>query len=456
MRVKIRENRIIVAFGLLMLLFHLVFTRLMIKTDDGNFLGIVNSSDFTYIGWLIERYLSVSGRTVGELLLAFFLKRNLIYWKIINTAMITYISHFLYKISELFGGNADKEHRQIFSCCGMFLMIVSCLNPSVFWYAGSFSYLWPFAGMLMTVSPFVSYVFGKQVSDLRFAISFFTAVIGTMQEQSAACCTVLYLILMATVILRKLKVRAVMFMPLIPIALCDWFMLVSPGRNGRIAMETSASFERYSEYGFFEKLGCGFASFFSNCFYLSAFLMVIFIALMSIVIYEKSQVKSKARLFVIVGNTFSVSVCILINSVVFFKEKNLPHIVFRNAFTQLNFNGDFIVLFVSGFILLSVILTMLFALAKTDATIGLCVGLCFAASLCSALILSFSPTVFSSGQRVAFFSNMFIVVACVILFSRTLNTKIIDKIFKAAVIYAVATFILDCFAFRLAEHPIMG
>lgn len=454
MKTEISKNRIIIFYGFLILIFHLFFTRLMIKTDDGNFLGIVNGSDFTYVGWLTERYLAVSGRTAGEFLLTFFLKHNLIYWKIINTAMVIYVAHFINKISGYFSGTADEEKRQIFSCCSMFLMIVSCLNPSVFWYAGSFSYLWPFAGMLMTVSPYVSCVFGKRVSDLRFAVSFFTAVIGTMQEQSAACCTVFYLILMLTVILQKREIKAVMFMPMIPIALCDWFMLASPGRNGRIAMESASSFKMYSDYGVSGKLGCGFASFFSNCIYLSGFLMIIFVALLSVAVYEKGKRKSKAAVALV--NTVSFLVCVPINLAVSLKEKSLVHIIFRTAFTENSFSLEFYVLFVSGIILLAVISVMLFSLLRSDTVTGVCVGLCFAAGLCSAVILSFSPTVFSSGQRVAFFSNMFIVIACVILFSCITNAKVIDRVLKSAVIYAAGTFIIDCFAFRLAEHPIMG
>lgn len=452
---RINENGIIIAFGLLIFIFHLFFVRLFIKTDDGNFLGIVFRPDFTYASWLTERYLTVSGRSVGEFLLTFFLRHNLIFWKIINTVMITYISYFWFKLSKLFGFKTDKTKQQIFCCCGLFLMLVSCLNPSVFWYAGTFSYLWPFAGMLMTVSPLVSYIFDSNVKDIRWLASFFFAFIGTSQEQAAACCTALYIFLLFIAILKKKAIKVSMLIPLVPIAVCDWFLFTAPGAKGRNAMEAGASFPAYAEYNIFQKLGCGFASFFSNSYYLSFFLMIIFVVLLSVAIYERSE-NSKTKKLLIAANIFTVTACVLVNVIFSAMGKSLAHIIFRTAFNENKFNMSFYALYVTGFLLTALIAAMVVVLMRLDKTVGISTGLCVAAGFCSAIVMSFSPTVFSSGQRVAFYTNAFVITACVILLSSISPSKYAERICKAAVIYGVATFVIDCFAYRLVEHPLMG
>ena len=273
-----------------------MISRLLIKTDDGHFSGIVNAPDFTYSGWLTERYNTVSGRTIGEFLLVFFLRNNLIFWKLANSLMMTYPVYFWCKLSETFKGGFTSDEKQVYCCCGIFTMFVSCLNPAALWYAGSFSYLWPFCGILMTVAPLVFYVLNGRFSVSSLIISIFAAFIGTMQEQSAACCIAIYVFLLAVIFIRKMKFRISMLLPLIPMVLCSYSMFNSPGAKGRIVMETSASFERFAEFDVFDKLLCGLSTFFSNSFYFSNFLIIVFTALLSIAIYDKVKFK---RLLVI-------------------------------------------------------------------------------------------------------------------------------------------------------------
>lgn len=79
MREKLKEflnspRSIIDAFSAAVLFFCTVFTRLILKTDDGHFLGILHRNGFTVTSWLHERYTTVSGRIVGEWLMINFLR----------------------------------------------------------------------------------------------------------------------------------------------------------------------------------------------------------------------------------------------------------------------------------------------------------------------------------------------------------------------------------------------
>lgn len=454
-KIKTARNIPLIAFGIIITIFCLLFLRLFIKTDDGNFLGIVSTPDFTYSGWLAQRYDSVSGRTVGEFLLAFFLSHNIFFWKLANSAFIIYVVYFWCRLSECFNGEYSIDERRVFCCCGIFLMIVSCLNPSAFWFAGSFSYLWPFAGVLLTVTPLVLYVFSGKLSSAGIIISCFSALVGTMQEQSAACCTALYIILILFILIKKQKIKTIMFLPLITILLSDFWLFTSPGISGRVSMEAQNGFERYLDFNIFQKLGCGLSVLFANSFYLSFFLIMVFVFLLTLIISEKKG-DGSCKAFLWITNLFSCFVCVVLNVIVSAFERALPHMIFRKAFTSGEYGLGFYILFFAGCILALIILAMLVSLIAADRVTGVSVVLCVAAGFFSTLAMSFSPTVFSSGQRVAFYANMFIITACVILISSIRKTKLSNTIYTFSIIYACGSFAVNCIAFVIAENPLMG
>lgn len=105
MREKLKEfqnspRSIIAVFSAAVLFFCTVFTRLILKTDDGHFLGILHRNGFTVTSWLHERYTTVSGRIVGEWLMINFLRLPLIFWKLFIAALIIYIMYFLCRLSD--------------------------------------------------------------------------------------------------------------------------------------------------------------------------------------------------------------------------------------------------------------------------------------------------------------------------------------------------------------------
>ena len=103
MKNKIYQHRIVCGFGALMFLFYLLFTKLILKSDDGHFLGIINEAGFNIFDWLRLRYETISGRTFCELLTALFLSENIIYWKIFSSALWVVFALILIKITSAFG-----------------------------------------------------------------------------------------------------------------------------------------------------------------------------------------------------------------------------------------------------------------------------------------------------------------------------------------------------------------
>ena len=445
----------IVVFGALMLIFSLFFTRLLIKMDDGNFLGIFSAPDFTYFGWLKERYLTWDGRTASEFCFALFLRHNIIWWKIFNAATIAYIACFWTKLSGCFRGGMPLKERQIFCCGAMFLMLVSCLNPSVFWFAGALTYLWPFSAMTMTVAPLLFYVLEGKLNRKLLLLAVPAALLGASQEQSAACCTALYVILLISLFAKKLPFKVSLLLPAVPMLAGDYLLLSSPGAALRMESELSG-FERFAEMSVTDKLFCGLSNFFANSYYLSNFLIILFIALLSALIFDMAENKRKAKGLLIAANAFSCAVCVALNYSAAALGGGLAHMIVRAAFKDGEFTVSFYLLIAFGCALTLLIAAMLAFLLFRNKKIGLPVVLCVAAGFCSAMVLGFSSSIFNSGQRAYFFTNMFVITACVIIFSSLRQTRLTSFLYKVSLFYAAATFAVDCVAFRLAELPLMG
>lgn len=201
MREKLKEfqnspHSIIAAFSAAVLFFCTVFTRLILKTDDGHFLGILHRNGFTVTSWLHERYTTVSGRIVGEWLMINFLRLPLIFWKLFIAALIIYIMYFLCRLSDFLGEKADAKQRYIFACSVPLAVFLPCLNPSVFWFAGSFTFLVPFAALLITVTPLTFEVFGGRVNPMAYVAAAIASVVAASQEQSCAAALALQVILL--------------------------------------------------------------------------------------------------------------------------------------------------------------------------------------------------------------------------------------------------------------------
>ena len=99
MKKTIKENYPLFVFGVTITAFVLIFTRFFMKMDDGNFLGIALAPDFTYEGFLTERYNNISGRTINEFLVMFFCRHNIIWWKLFISTLLIFIVCFFSYIS---------------------------------------------------------------------------------------------------------------------------------------------------------------------------------------------------------------------------------------------------------------------------------------------------------------------------------------------------------------------
>ncbi len=451
----IKDNYPLFAFGVGITAFVLIFTRYFMKMDDGNFLGIATAPDFSYEEFLTYRYNNISGRTINEFIVMFFCRHNIILWKLFISSLLIFIVLFFNRLSTYFSGEFSKNQRQIFCASGIFMMMVSCLNPSVFWFAGSFTYLFPFAGLCAVSLPFIKYIYEKQVSLPACLLGILGCAAACSQEQGAICCIALVIIFFIFIRIKKLRFKPLFLLNLIAGVGFSVHLFTSPGMAQRSEME-STGFESFNSMGIMQKLFCGISVFFANSFYLSVVLIIVLVAFLSAMIFSVFKNSSVTKKALIVVNIFTVFVCLGVNIVCCIRGKGLAHVIIRRAFLSSSFSAESIALIVFGFLLVLLILCLSVFLAVKKPETGIPVLLCLSAGFGCGLMMGFSSSIFSSGQRVFFLTNMFIITALVILVSSVSKTTLSKKAYSLSVFYALATAIINIFAFTFAEHPLMG
>lgn len=448
-----KEKYSLIIFSAVTFAFYLFFTHLIIKTDDGHFLGILNEEDFRLVDWLENRYLTVSGRTVSEFLMMSFLKINPIFWKIFATVSFVFIAWFLQKICSAFSGTLTQKQKNIFCCSVPFLVFIGALNPGAFWFAGSFTFLFPFTAFLLTVAPLTFEFFEIKNNKFVFNITaVFASLLACSQEQTSAL-TLAFLTVLFIANSFKKKLRFYHAPPMFfGFAGAVW-LFASPGMTGRQAME-SGSFPRFDEMSIFEKILCGFSNYFGYSFFLSLIVTGIFALLLFFTVsstYKDRFIKIFTKVFI--GFFAVVSIGLNVFYIVF--NKTIPDKGFEKLFKNGDYNFINILTLVWCFLLLVLFAVMFLLLIKKDKKLGITVSLLFAASVASAVVMGFSSSIYASGQRVFYFTDMLMLFASAILISAG-KGKYITVICDTATIIAVGMFILNCFNFALLEIPIMG
>lgn len=462
MREKLKKfcessRSIIAGYSAAVLFFCTVFTRLILKTDDGHFLGMLHRNGFTVTSWLHERYTTVSGRIVGEWLMINFLRLPLIFWKLFIAALIIYIMYFLCRLSDFFGEKASAKQRYIFACSVPLAVFLPCLNPSVFWFAGSFTFLVPFAALLITVTPLTFEVFGGRVNPnpIAYIAAAIASVVAASQEQSCAAVLALQVILLIfSAYQRKLRFRQ--FIPLLPSAVSTAVLILSPGLRGRGAMEAASGFERFSKMNIFEKLLCRFSNYFAFSFFFSLITTAVFLVLLGASVYEAFGGSRRIKIISSIFAIFASMLCVGANAAYIIIRRTTPDKGFEKMFKSGNYLPLELAVIALCFVFLFSIFILIAALIKKNKKLGFTVGVLFSAAVCCAAVLGFSSSVYASGQRVFYFTEMFTLIACAAMYSSLSESK--AKKFAG---YAVPTaafifYIINCFTYTFLEIPIMG
>lgn len=459
MREKLKEFQnspcsIIAAFSAAVLFFCTVFTRLILKTDDGHFLGILHRNGFTVTSWLHERYTTVSGRIVGEWLMINFLRLPLIFWKLFIAALIIYIMYFLCRLSDF----SAKRQAQT----EIYLRLLGAV--------GSISAMPQLVGVLVCRFVYISRSVRRpayhgdtsHIRGIRRARESYSicrrrdcfcrrGISGAVMCRSARAAGD-----SADFSAYQRRLRFRQFIPLLPSAVSAAVLVFSPGLRGRGAMEAASGFERFSKMNIFERLLCGFSNYFAFSFFFSLITTVVFLVLLGASVYEAFGGSRKIKKITSVFAIFASVLCVGVNAAYIIIRRTTPDKGFEKMFKSGNYLSLELAVIALCFVFLFSIFILITALIKKNKKLGFTVGVLFSAAVCCAAVLGFSSSVYASGQRVFYFTEMFTLIACAAMYSSLSDSK--AKKFAGYVVPTAAFifYIINCFTYTFLEIPIMG
>lgn len=407
----------------------LIHLSINFSNDDLWFAKQLNK--FSYIGYVINRYNTWSSRLIIETLLITLTRNNIIIWKILDILI------FLLGISlSIYFVNKKKYNFIKITGCLLFLLYPLLDMSSAGWVSTTLNYLWCFSLGLLSFIPIIKFERKEKIGKIIYIISTLGLIYATNQEQMCAIIFGLNFVYILHNIINKRKLSRYSIICLIVSAIGLLFILTCPGNENRTLNEISTWYPEFKKYGILQKTFLGVISTFDILLSNKAILLI-FVTFLSYgcFIYSKRKISKIISLF----NFITV----LANTIFFSNFINLFPSV-QKIYSILNYHGisnyplkySFITFSLCILFLINMIYMLYVIFHKKD----LLPIFIFLAGFCSRFIIGFSPTIYASGSRTAFFMYMSLIIVLLIIIYKLYDEKKINNNNKILIISVLMFF----------------
>ena len=433
-----------IPYFILAFLMLLVFAkRTVTPGDDEWFSAILNDAfNGNLIDYLQHRYTSWTGRIVIESIMVPMFGCNLWLWRILNTIMTVVLAFGIYKLIpyKYVDKMTDGKRLLIKSiiCISIFTIHKDVFLTAISWITGSFNYLWPVACSLLVMLPFKNALFKENFNKKWYIILVFATILGANMEQASLVMICFALLTNIYLIIRDKKVRVDLVIFNIFIAVNTAILFLAPGNYARSANETITWFGQWDMISLPTKVMMGTNLFLDHTFRNEIILMAILVGLTNIVIWKKYK-------DILIRTLAAIPMIVVIIKIVekVFKILNISTDLFIfKLFSVQNLNilnFDNIKLFLPTSILLCtlLIIPVMFLLIFDKIEMKYLSVILYLAAVCSALSISISPTIYASGTRVFFVTDILIIIISALILNEFLRRWRVN-------IYLVLVFLILC------------
>lgn len=360
------------------------------------------------LGWL-KSYTSIwSGRIVPHFILIVLLNCNIIIWKILNSLMITSLAIAIFKftVNEKTNLNdSDKTKIAYFICSIILFLPASVVSSSILWVTGSFTYLWSTVFAIVVLIPFKKLLMNEKVSKKILIISFISILYASYVEQSAALIIAFSVICIIIALICKIKVKWYNYVMFLFIAINSYISLSAVGNSVRNEAETLCWYPDFDMLSFIDKVFLGVSETFNNIYTNCNYLMIILGILIVILVARKNTDK-----------------CTKLLSLIPLIYPTLKLLSVDKLFSFMDTDKVFITRDYSQYLpiicaLTTTLITIyLFFVLYDNYKEAIITTLVFGASICESIIMGISPTIFASGSRIFFVTDLLIILCIIRLF----------------------------------------
>ena len=446
-----------IPYFILAVLMLLVFLKRTITPGDDEWFSAILNDAFNgnLMDYLHHRYTSWTGRIVIESIMVPMFGYNLWVWRILNTIMTVILAFGIYKlIPYKYVDKITASKRLLIKsviCISIFTIHKDVFLTAISWITGSFNYLWPVSCALLVILPFKNALFNEEFNKKWYFILIFAVILGANMEQASLVILCFALITNIYLIIRDKKIRVDLIIFNIFIAVNTAILFLAPGNYARSLSETINWFGQWDMISLPTKVMMGTNLFLEHMFRNEIILITVLVGLINIVIWQKYKdilIRTLAAIpmiVVIIKIVERIFEVFNINTNLFiFKLFNVQNL------NVLNFDDVKIFLPTSILLCTLLIIPVVFLLIFDKVEMKYLSVILYLAGICSALSISISPTIYASGARVFFVTDILIIIISALILNECLRKWRIN-------IYLILVFIILCGnSFMLYAHKILN
>lgn len=398
--------------------------------DDAYFYQMAHSMGF--FEYLKMRYITWEGRMTSEAMTYISMYFGKSFWNVANAGMLTLLVGGLVKLVKKISGTIEPQKEAaltLFMCTGILMMGVPVIGYAGFWVTGSTFYLWSVVAGIWAAIPITELAFSpEKVSWKSYLYAIPCGFIAAMGLEQIAAVVITFGVL--TIIYHFYKEKKVHVLTAIEVVIMIAglvLLFISPGTSARSGQEL----EWMPEY---DTMSVSHHVFITLQWILSGFanyhkILVSAVLLLAMIIYlHQKQKKQKNRIAVIVltaAGVISVWISLLGSNLFSELGMGVPEGMepVRKTATLASLSGTEIFACIWQIMLLLLMGILLWKAGETLLEKSVLL-LMLLASLASAAVMYFSPTMYVSGPRVMFVTAVLLWLLAGILFEKIKSQKV--------------------------------
>lgn len=431
--------------------------KLQNGSDDTKYLEMLGDmSIFEFVKW---RTFNWQPRIFSDFSLSV-MYYSLFIWSIINSFLLTISLYIMERIVKFSTNINSIYHFRIFMVSIFFFIYPYVITSSVFWYTGSFNYLWPFSMMIIAAMSFLAYIYGVTINNIFMKIVIIIASgLASYTEQpllllsSLGTITIVYMFIKRD--FNKFIVFQYIFV-ILNVSIYGYLSSFSP----RSEIETRW-FQNFETLSIIDKIFNGII--YTNNHLINSSMLLVILSILIFFNVRKNEISLNDKILGVlkyipliyllmahvVINIFKNSGTARYMGKVALSTESIDEKLFDITISNpSNLNlayEDLIPSIISSFIILT-ILILLYHIKYKNKLDKYVNTVLFIACLCSGYIVGFSPTIIASGSRIFFSSSMLLILLIAKLYNNLdINKEVSNKISIILVLWSIFMWYKYCF-----------
>ncbi len=377
--------------------------RLNPWTDDVYHKEVVEKLGSAW-NFMIEQYKNWNSRYFTSLVMVYIMDKNIWLWRILNTLVL--FLFFVYMSKSVY--TLYKNMKSSLSIITLFMFCIFCIMPSPIWHSsitwvtGSFNYLWPGCALSISFYYLFNSTFNKEKIRLyQFIILIPVVMFACNTEQTALICITMYTILILYFILKEKYFDKYILILYLFIITSTLIIFLSPALPLRYAQEVKTWYPMFNDISLVQKAVYGYAYTVIYGFLLYNYLNTILLSVLLFAVLKKQYNNKILNIISLLPALYSLMYYIGINNKWIYSHLLYNADAFSKSIILNNYSEPFISL-ITGTLIIVIIIYCIFKIKWQNTELKYLTFLFFAAGLMSAFILSFSPTIYASKDRIWF------------------------------------------------------